>query len=356
MSGHVSLLAVNVGSSSLKLARFDLVAGEPVERWRRSDTTEPDVPPDLAGNWRDAHAPGSAPPGLVVHRIVHGGADHAGPALVDDALVAELWALEPFAPLHQPAGLRGVAAAQRAFPDAVQVACFDTAFHRSLPPVATHLGLPHGLWERGIRRYGFHGLSFEHVVDEVGADRLGRAVIAHLGSGASLCAVVDGRSVDTTMGLSPAGGVVMGTRPGDLDPGVLTHLARHGLDGDGPLDTDTLEDLVNHRSGLLGLSGRTSDMQQLLGARATDPAADLAVRVFCRSVAKAVGSLVPVLGGIDTLVFTGGIGEHAAPIRAEVCEPLGFLGLAPDRVLVVAADEELTMARQAAPFAPSPAG
>ena len=197
-----------------------------------------------------------------------------------------------------------------------------------MPEVATHLGLPHELWERGVRRYGFHGLSYTHVVETLGADRLGRSVVAHLGSGASLAAIDHGRSVDTTMGLTPAGGVVMSTRTGDLDPGVMIHLLRHGVDGSGPLDADGLEQLVNHRSGLLGLSGSTADMRGLLTARgAGDARAALAVDVFCRTVAMRVGAYAAALGGIDSLVFTAGIGEHEPQVRAEVCAPLGFLGI-----------------------------
>jgi acetate kinase len=361
------VLCVNAGSSSLKLALLQI---EPsiVDRWRHAGPFDPTTEPNLGSARDELEREGFAPPGVVVHRIVHGGAAHRGAEVIDDALLADLQRLISFAPLHQPACLAGVTAARRTFPDALHVACYDTAFHHTMPDVATHLGLPNTVWAQGIRRYGFHGLSYQHVVDTVGAERLGRAVIAHLGSGASLCAVADGRSLDTTMGLTPAGGVVMATRAGDLDPGVLIRLLRRGVDGSEPLDADGVEDLVNRRSGLLGLSGSSPDMVTLLAARGDDPAADLAVRIFCRHVAKAIAALAVSLGGIDTLVFTGGIGEHAAPVRAEVCAPLAFLGIRIDptanlspgadvavlsepsadvAVLVVPADEERVMARQA---------
>jgi acetate kinase len=241
--------------------------------------------------------------------------------------------------------------------------CFDTTFHRTMPAVARRLPIPAALDRAGVRRFGFHGLSCEYVVGAVGADALGRAVVAHLGSGASLTAIDAGRSVDTTMGLTPTGGVVMATRTGDLDPGVMLHLAREH-----DLAPDALEHLVNQQSGLLGLSGTTGDMRALLEARrAGDAEAALAVDVFCASVRKHVGSLAAVLGGIDTLVFTGGIGEHAPEVRALACAGLAHLGivLELDRnqrsdavisggdvtVRVVATDENLVIARHAARLA-----
>jgi acetate kinase len=232
-----------------------------------------------------------------------------------------------------------------------------------MPAVARRLPIPAALDRAGVRRFGFHGLSCEYVVGAVGADALGRAVVAHLGSGASLTAIDAGRSVDTTMGLTPTGGVVMATRTGDLDPGVMLHLAReHGL------APDALEHLVNQQSGLLGLSGTTGDMRALLEARRSgDTAAALAVDVFCTSVRKHVGSLAAVLGGIDTLVFTGGIGEHAPSVRAIACAGLAHLGIVLDldrnersdgvisggdvTVRVVATDENLVIARHAARLA-----
>jgi acetate kinase len=362
----IVVLCVNVGSSSIKAAAFTSDGpADAAERWRYATDRSPERPPDLTGLRDELGRQGLDGPSIVAHRIVHGGAAHTTTTIVDDALLDDLRALTSFAPLHQPACLDGVDAARQAFPDATHVAAFDTAFHHTMPQVATHLGLPRAEWELGIRRYGFHGLSYANVVDELGASLPERTVVAHLGSGASLCALHHGRSVDTTMGLTPAGGVVMATRAGDLDPGVLIHLLRRGVGDAGPLDADGVEDLVNHRAGLVGLSGGTADMRALLEARQDgDEQAALAVAVFCRSVTAHVGALAATLGGIDALVFTGGIGEHAAEVRAEVCAPLGFVGIALDDaanaahaavistsnarvgVHVVTADEERVMARE----------
>ena len=231
----------------------------------------------------------------------------------------------PFAPLHLPAELSAIAAARRHFGDVPQVACFDTAFHHTLPAVARRYALPSSLYDAGVRRYGFHGLSYESVVASLGAPTLGRAVIAHLGSGASMVAIRDGKSIDTTMGFTPAGGLVMGTRPGDLDPGLLVYLLEHA-----GYDARSLARLVDHEAGLLALSGSSADMQQLLATRATDARAALAVDVFCHHARKWIGALATTLGGLDTLVFTGGIGEHAPEVRAEICRGLEHLGVSLD--------------------------
>ncbi len=335
------MLCVNAGSSTLKMALFAVgpAPGDERELWR---WYRDEVEPDVAAALGDLRATGLPGPDVVGHRVVHGGTAHTGPTLVDDALLDELRDLVPLAPLHEPSAIAGIEAIGAALAGVPQVACFDTSFHHTLPEEAAHLPLPERFWLDGVRRYGFHGLSYEYVVAHVGAERLGRAVIAHLGNGASLCAVRDGRSVDTTMGFTPTGGIVMGTRSGDLDPGVLVHLlAAEGY------DAASLEHLVNYESGLLGLSGTSSDMRALLGAReAGDPRADLAIRVFCRTVRKQVGAYAAVLGGLDTLVFTGGIGEHAAEVRDEICAGLEFLG--PLTVLVVPTDEDRMIARHAA--------
>jgi acetate kinase len=263
----------------------------------------------------------------VGHRIGPGGPNPTEPGrLVADGL-ATLRGATDFAPLHLPDELAVIDAIAARAPEVLQVACLDTAFHRTMPEVARRFALPARFADEGIRRYGFHGLSYEYIVETVGAERLGRAVVAHLGNGASLAAVADGVSLDTTMGLTPTGGVVMGTRTGDLDPGVLIHLLRTGTVD----DVAALEHLVDHEAGLLGLSGSTSDVQDLLTARSSgDTGAARALAVFAYSVRKAVGALAAALGGVDTLVFTGGIGEHAAPVRAEIVSPLGYLGLALD--------------------------
>ena len=274
---------------------------------------------------------GNPLPEAVGHRLVHGGAELTAPARVDDKLLDSLRKLAPFAPLHLPAEIGAVEAVAGRWPDLPQVACFDTAFHRTLSPVAQRYALPEEEHREGLRRYGFHGLSYEYVVAEVGAAALGRAVIAHLGSGASMAAVREGRSVDTTMGFSPTGGLVMGTRLGDVDPGLLVHWLEQGH------DARALDNLVNRRSGLLGVSGTTADVRDLLGRRGTDPRAALAIDVFTWSARKWVGAMAATLGGVDTLVFTGGIGEHADAVRAEIARGLEHLGVrldeAPKRAL-----------------------
>jgi acetate kinase len=333
------VLCVNAGSSTVKVAVFSVGPrpGDEQELWHWSA--------EGAGADQALEALQSADvpaPDVIGHRVVHGGTAHVGPARVDDDLLDDLRALVPLAPLHQPAAIAGIEAAASAFPETPQVACFDTAFHHTIPEEAARFALPERLWLDGVRRYGFHGLSYEYVVGQVGAARLGRAVLAHLGAGASLCAVRDGRSVDTTMGFTPTGGIVMATRSGDLDPGVLVHL----LAEDG-YDAKTLDDLVNHQSGLLGLSGSSSDMRTLLADRAAgDERAAMAVRIFCRTIRKQIGAYAALLGGLDTLVFTGGIGEHAAEVRTEIAAGLEFLG--PIEVLVVPTDEDRMIARHAA--------
>lgn len=283
------------------------------------------------------------------HRVVFGGADLVAPTLVDDALLAKVEALVPFFPLHLPhnlAALRAVTAMDPALP---QVACFDNAFHRTYLPEARLFALPRRLTDLGVRRYGFHGLSFESVVSELSSELASRTVIAHLGSGASLVALLHGRPVDTTMGLTPTGGVMMGTRSGDLDPGVLLYLLREKR-----LDVERLERLVNEEAGLRGVSGTTSDMRTLLEERGRDRAADIAVSLFCRGVCKAIGSLAAALGGLDQLVFTGAIGERSEAVRREIISQLGHLNVTDGRtprsaggcrVRVVATNENLVIAR-----------
>ncbi len=261
-------------------------------------------------------------PAAVGHRLVHGGARFSAPLQVDDALLAQLHRLEDLAPLHMPSALRTVEAVRIHFPGLPQVVCFDTAFHRRMPESAQRYPLPERFWRAGVRRYGFHGLSYEYIMNALGEAAQGRVIIAHLGNGASLAAVCDGQPQDTTMGFSPTGGLMMGTRSGDLDPGVLLHLMQH--EG---LDAAALNELVNHQAGLLGVSGITSDMKTLHELYGSEPRAVRAVEMFCDQVRKHIGALAAVLGGLDTLVFTGGIGERAAMVRLKVCEGLDFLGL-----------------------------
>lgn len=362
MSRAPVTLIVNAGSSSIRcslyrVARRDATALARVHR-DVSGHSHAEVLDAVLSELARADHPA---PDAAGHRVVHGGRDYQSPVLIDSHVLHELRALTPLAPLHQPAALDGIAAVARHHPDLPQVACFDTAFHRDLPEVARRLPLPDALWEAGVRRYGFHGLSYEHVVATVGPNELGRAVLAHLGSGASLTAVDHGRSVDTTMAFTPASGIPMSTRAGDLDPSILVYLAReHGY------GADALEHLVERESGLAALSGGTADMRALLDARATDPRAALAVAVFCYRVRAQIGAYAAVLGGLDTLVFTGGIGERSAPIRTEICEGLEHLGVSIDAaandrdddiigrskngctVRVVPTDEELVIARHTA--------
>jgi acetate kinase len=266
-----------------------------------------------------------APADAVGHRIVHGGADHVAPEIVTPALLTDLKRLIPFAPLHMPGGIEGIEAVAARHPNVPQAVCFDTAFHRAMPALAERMPLPRGLWDAGVRRYGFHGISYQYIMHALGADIPARLVIAHLGNGASMAAVKNGRPFDTTMGLTPAGGFMMGTRPGDLDPGVILYL----LEAKG-YDSARLSELVNLKSGLLGVSGLSSDVKALLDARATNAPAAEAIAMFCYQAKKTIGALAAALGGLDLLVFTGGIGEHAAPVRAEVCDGLAHLGIAID--------------------------
>jgi acetate kinase len=262
----------------------------------------------------------------VGHRLVHGGQHHAVPERIADTLLNELRSLIPFAPLHLPDEIAGIEAITSHFSSVPQVACFDTAFHRSMPEVAQRFALPRALWDQGIRRYGFHGISYEYIMRTLGANPPSRIIIAHLGNGASMAAVKDGRPLDTTMGFTPAGGFMMGTRSGDLDPGIICYLLneRH-------FDAHGLVELVNHQSGLLGVSGISSDMKTLLERADTEPDAAMAVQMFCYQLRKQIGALSAALGGLDILVFTGGIGERAAPVRWEACSGLEHLGVRLDR-------------------------
>ncbi|MBK6804981.1 MAG: acetate/propionate family kinase [Betaproteobacteria bacterium] len=296
----------------------------------------------------------------VGHRVVHGGTRYGAPVRVDADVIAALADLVPLAPLHQPHNLAPIRAIAARMPAMPQVACFDTAFHHDQPPVAQAFALPPEITGRGVRRYGFHGLSYEYVA---GAMRnldmraaAGRVVVAHLGNGASMCAMANGRSVASTMGFTALDGLVMGTRSGTIDPGVLIWLMDEM--GMGPRD---LERLLYHRSGLLGVSGVSSDMRTLLAS--DEPRAKLAIELFCYRAGRELGSLAAALGGLDALVFTGGIGEHAAPIRAAIVHGASWLGLALDEdanakskrritsdtsrvpAYVVPTDEELMIAR-----------
>ena len=296
----------------------------------------------------------------VGHRVVHGGDQFATPVLVDDAILDQLETLAPLAPLHQPHNLAPIRAISRIAPDVAQVACFDTAFHRTQPPVSQLYALPRDLSATGIKRYGFHGLSYEYMAsvmpDIVGDAPRDRVVAAHLGNGCSMCAMRDGKSVATTMGFTALEGLPMGTRSGGVDPGLVLYL----LTERGMTVAD-VSDLLYHRSGLLGMSGISNDMRTLLASNARE--AGEAIEFFVYRVSRELGSLVAALGGLDALVFTAGIGEHAAPVRARVCEQAGWLGIrldpaanlrggpristadSPVSVWVIPTNEELTIAR-----------
>jgi acetate kinase len=282
-----------------------------------------------------------AAPAAVGHRVVHGGPKLLTHQRITPHVLDELRSAIHFAPLHIPQALSLIASAQSLFPSAAQFACFDDVFHQTMPEVASHLSLPQRYFDAGVRRYGFHGLSYESLVHHFGAQLPERAIFAHLGNGASLCALRNRVSVDTTMGLTPTGGIPMGTRSGDLDPGVFVYLLRTEQ-----LGADEMENLINQQSGLFALSSGESDVKSLEErARSDDSHAKLALNVFAVSVRKVIGAYAALLGGVDLLVFTGGIGEHSDYVRSAVTNGLEFLGLTADKIKIVPAEEEQQIAR-----------
>ncbi|MFQ5785677.1 MAG: acetate/propionate family kinase [Alphaproteobacteria bacterium] len=385
-----AILVLNAGSSSLKFALFDTdgKGADPVLALRGQVAgigAEPrfEARDDGGRSLTSGQRPGPGAPGshaealsyllewlerratehrLVAagHRVVHGGNAREAPACVDRGLIDEIASLSPLAPHHQPHNLAAIEALARRLPDLPQVACFDTAFHTTQPLIARRLALPRELRDKGLRRYGFHGLSYEYIVsalpEATGEPLPRRLVVAHLGNGASMCAIEDGRSIATTMGFSTLDGLPMGTRCGVVDPDVILYLMRE--EG---MDEPALTDLFYNRCGLLGLSGISADMRVLLESDAEGAAE--AVELYCYRIAREVGSMAAALGGLDAIVFTGGIGEHAAPVRARVCRRLAWLGVALDvaanagggaristpgsrtAAWVLATDEELMIAR-----------
>jgi acetate kinase len=385
-----AILALNAGSSSIKFALYEhgraaqrlmshgaiegigetphFIARAPdgsmLEKlaWERSAAASHEelLEPLLA--WINSHL-GQATLAAVGHRVVHGGTSFRSPVRIDASVLAELERLVPLAPLHQPHHLAAMRAVSRLRPELAQVACFDTAFHRDMPSIATDLALPRTYAAAGMRRYGFHGLSYEYLAGRLRelnpalAD--GRVIMAHLGNGASLCAMRHGRSIDTSMGFSALDGLMMGTRCGSLDPGALLHL----LQARG-LTLPAIEHLLYQESGLLGVSGISGDMRTLLASDSRDARA--AIDLFIYRIAKEVGALTSALGGLDALVFSAGIGEHASGIRSEVCGTLAWLGVECDelandlhetlistvhsavRVFVIRTDEEAMIARHTA--------
>jgi acetate kinase len=374
----MALLTVNAGSSSLKLALYDdgaalrkatvsverIGSDQPLLQLGSSNSPIKITADDHAAAFEEIF---TRLPELfgsnvnaIGYRLVHGGADHHQPQRVTPALIDALNKLAQIDPTHTPQALAVIAAITKCFPDVPQFVCFDTAFHRSMPEVAQCYPLARWTAELGVRRYGFHGLSCESIIHQLAKLNAagGRVLIAHLGNGASVTAVRDGAGVETTMGFSPTGGMMMGTRSGDLDPTVMTFLARSRQ-----MDTDALEQLFNEQSGLVGVSGLSQDMRDLLDAADSNIHAAEAIELYCYTAQKSFGAFAAVLGGVDTIVFTGGIGEHAAPIREKICERLQHLGVQLDAerngagepvissagsrvvVRVIRTDEELVIAK-----------
>lgn len=386
-NGDIRVLTINSGSSSLKFSLYEMGQAETrilsgsLERIglrggqfhaNNADgkmlADEHREFPDHAAalktllDWLESKFPGHAVD-AVGHRVVHGGATYREPHLVNDDLFATLESIVRLAPEHLPQELEAIDAIRRIYPTMKQVVCFDTAFHRQMPDVAQRIPLPRSLWNEGVLRYGFHGLSYEYIITklrETAGDEAanGRVLIAHLGNGASMAAVRQGKSIDTTMGLTPAGGLMMGTRSGDLDPGIIVYLLEEK--GRKP---STIDYLVNQRSGLIGVSGISSDMRDLLTYEAADPHAAQAVEMFCYQARKYVGAMATTLGGLDTFVFTAGVGANAPKIRQRICQGLEFMGIhidparneanapiistdeSPVTVRVMKTNEELTIVR-----------
>jgi acetate kinase len=358
----VRVLVVNAGSSSLKLSVLDgerVEESTTVERWDGAGDLEPLR--DFVGTAGDVEAVG--------HRVVHGGPRHRASVRVDDEVIGYLESIGDLAPLHNPRAVAAIRAVREVLPDAPAVAAFDTSFHATMPDAATTYALPREWNQRfGLRRYGFHGLSHSYAVRRA-ADLVGRPasslrmVTCHLGAGASLCAVRAGRSVDTTMGFTPLAGLVMQTRAGSVDPGLMLWLLEHG-----EVEVETLSAVLEHQSGLKGLSGTSGDLRDVLGAR-TDGDADatLAFDVYVHRLVREIGAMVAAAGGLDVLVFTGGMGEHSPDLRAAAADGLGFLGVEVDdaanratgdadltadgaivRTVVVTAAEDVEVARETA--------
>jgi acetate kinase len=327
------VLAVNPGSSSLKVAvRDPAVVLEQTYDDLHSQDALTGALRDVSTLLQDKHVE----PDAIGHRVVHGGPRHQATERIDDALMEDLRAAIPLAPLHLPSGLAVIEAARSTWPDAVHVACFDTAFHASLPDWAQRLPVAAELADRGVRRYGFHGLSVQSVLRALPG--LDHALVAHLGSGCSVTAVEGGRSRYTTMSMTPTGGMMSATRSGDLDPEVVLYLIEEA-----GYDVTSLRELLDRRSGLAGLSGGSSDMRELLGAETTDADARLAVELFVRSTAAAVMTCALALDRLETVVFTGGVGEHAAVVRERVLALLQHVLPRGVEVRVAAADEQVVI-------------
>jgi len=344
-----AVLTINAGSSSIKFALFELgteltrvaeglaegigtaphlliKAGGQVALEKRWPEHAPETHEELMGevlDWVESHLGDDELIGAG-HRIVHGGDRYTAPTKLDKAVFDDLTKLDPLAPLHEPHNLAAIRAVFKLRPELPQVGCFDTAFHHTMPEVATRVAIPRAFWAEGVRRYGFHGLSYEYIAEQlhIVAPHLakGRVIIAHLGNGASLCALKNGVSIESTMGFTALEGLIMGTRCGSIDPGVLLYLGQeHNM------DANAITDLLYKKSGLLGVSGISPDVRTLLTSPA--PEAAEALEMFTYSIARHAGAMISVLGGLDAIVFTAGIGEHAASVRAAVCARLAWTGL-----------------------------
>jgi len=360
MSQDPTVLAVNCGSSSLKFGSYRCKGGEllsvcsgeaeeigleEASFWvqqsgqdrREQKTAIPNHEAAFALAWNELIACQGSPPHAIGHRLVHGGPHLRSHQLLTPEIGQALEGASDFAPLHVPVALAVLHASERMSPGTAQVICLDTAFHHTLPDVSRTLPLPADLRREGVERYGFHGLSLESILDQL-SQIPRRLIVAHLGNGCSITAIRDGESIDTTMAMTPNAGLMMGTRCGDLDPGVATYLAhRHGA------SAEEIDELLNRKSGLIGVSELSSDVRELSAARSTNSHADLALRMFCQQVAKQVAAMSVVLGGVDTLVFTGGIGEHATELRTDITAKLGPLGHF--QTLVLPAREDLQIAK-----------
>ncbi|MEI8186060.1 MAG: acetate/propionate family kinase [Chlorobiaceae bacterium] len=382
------IIALNTGSSSVKFALFEIGKTERLvfsgsltgigrsegrfsvqdDRGNsitneRAATQHHNAACDYVFSWIQSQNEGNNPDALG-HRIVHGSPLYSTPQIVTPELITSLDTMSSYAPEHLPQAINAIRHAARLFPGTLQVTCFDTSFHSTMPPVAKLYALPEAIRKKGVYRYGFHGLSYEYILLELkrryGLEVVGkRIILAHLGHGASMAAVKDGKSIETTMGFSPAGGLVMSTRTGDLDPGVILFLLQENK-----MTPAGIKEMVNRQSGLLGLSGKTDDMRELLNIQKVDDAARQAVDLFCYQARKYIGALATVLGGLDIVVFTGGIGEHSPEIRSRICAGLEFLGIkvddrknsanspvisemsGPVEIRIMKTNEELMIARQ----------
>jgi len=321
------VLALNAGSTSMKFGLYAVGEGNCDELFSdQADSNEIEAISATLAKW--------PAPDVVGHRVVHGGAKVRDHCLIDDSVIADLEAAKSLAPLHVPPALAGVRFAQRRYPGLPQVACLDTAFHAGMPDVAKTYPLPREIRDAGVVRYGFHGLSCESIVRQLGTHLPDRVVIAHLGGGCSVTAVRNGCSIDTTMGLTPSGGIMMATRTGDLDPGVLIYLMRER-----GLDAADIEDLIDRQGGLLGVSGVSADLRKVRSA--TSDEAKLALALFTRSTAKGIAAMLTSLGGADLLGFTGGIGEHDEEVRAAIMGDLAWARPATVKVFPSLEDEEI---------------